>query len=101
MNDINTILVGLFPGPIEPKRINPFLDPVVDELLLLWKGVSLTVETLTSCSVRAALLCDIPATRKVCGFKAQLGCSKCLKVFPCDGLRIVLIILAMSVTNGD
>lgn len=24
---------------------------------------------------------DIPATRKVCGFKAELGCNKCLKKF--------------------
>lgn len=45
----------------------------------------------TSHIVRAALLCfisDIPTTRKVCGFpglRAKLGCSKCLKVFPCVG----------------
>ena len=29
--------------------------------------------------------CDLPATRKVCGFQnfnARLGCSKCLKEFP-------------------
>ena len=38
--------------------------------------------------VRAALIClscDLPATRKVCGFaghSAAMGCSKCLKRFP-------------------
>ena len=37
------------------------------------------------------LLCfisDIPATGKMCGFpgfKARLGCSKCMKEFPCEG----------------
>ena len=85
----NTILVGLMPGPSEPKRISPFLNPLVDELLQLWEGVH--VSTSNTFTLRAALLCfisDIPATRKVCGFlgfRARLGCSKCLKQFPCDG----------------
>lgn len=26
---VNTILVGLMPGPTEPKRISPFLDPLM------------------------------------------------------------------------
>lgn len=80
------------PGPNEPKRINPFLRPIVDELLQLWKGISICGKgVLSSYTVRAALLCfisDIPATRRVCGFpgfKATLGCSKCLKMFPCEG----------------
>ena len=88
----NTVLVGLMPGPTEPKRISPFLDPLIDELLQLWEGVPLSTETPnSSLTLRAALLCfisDIPATRKVCGFpgfKARLGCSKCLKEFPCEG----------------
>ena len=61
----------------------------VDDLLHLWKGISVRVKD--SYFVRATLLCfvsDIPATRKVCGFpgfKAKLRCSKCLKVFPCEG----------------
>lgn len=75
--------------------MNHFLKPIVDELLQLWSGISLSITydgvTVNSHSVRAALLCfisDIPATRKVCGFpalKATLGCSKCLKAFPCIG----------------
>jgi hypothetical protein len=54
------------------------------EYIICGKGV------FSSYTVRAALLCfisDIPATRKVCGFPgfiATLGCSKCLKMFPCE-----------------
>lgn len=58
----------------------------------LWKGISIRGDGMfSSRTVCAALLCfvsDIPATRKVCGFpgfKATLGCSKCLKIFPCEG----------------
>ena len=42
----------------------------------------------TLCRVRAMLVCvscDLPATRKVCGFQIfydRLGCSKCLKEIP-------------------
>ena len=87
----NTILVGLMPGPSEPKRIDPFLSPLVDELMQLWEGVGVSANTMSTFTLRAALLCfisDIPATRKVCGFpgfRAKLGCSKCLKEFPCEG----------------
>ena len=69
----------------EPKRVYPFLEPLVDELLKLWDGVSIESGIVSSFTLRAALLCfisDIPATRKVCGFqgfKARLGYSKCLK----------------------
>ena len=91
----NTIVAGLIPGPHEPEKMNHFLKPIVDELLQLWSGISLSITcdgvAVNSHSVRAALLCfisDIPATRKVCGFpalKATLGCSKCLKAFRCIG----------------
>ncbi|SMN02100.1 hypothetical protein SPONN_442 [uncultured Candidatus Thioglobus sp.] len=87
----NVIIAGLIPGPNEPSRMNPFLAPVTDDLLKLWtNGIQIPTSN-DSVSVRAALLCftsDIPATRKVCGFpgfRAKLGCSKCLKVFPCEG----------------
>ena len=39
----------------------------------------------TQKTVRCLLLgvsCDLPAGRKVCGFLAKFGCSKCLKEFP-------------------
>ena len=34
----NIIIVGTIPGPKEPKNINPYLKPMIDELLILWKG---------------------------------------------------------------
>ena len=80
----NTILVGVIPGPNEPKgTVNSFLEPMVNDLLKLWEGVILERNI-----VRGALLCagcDIPAARKTCGFvghSARLGCSKCLLEFP-------------------
>ena len=81
----NVILVGCIPGPREPKRdINPFLSPLVDELLELWKGVQLKTSSIFGyTSVRCAVTCittDLPATRKMCGFaghSAIMGCSKC------------------------
>ncbi|XP_020894762.2 uncharacterized protein LOC110233779 [Exaiptasia diaphana] len=82
----NVILVGIIPGPHEPKlNINSYLKPLVEELNTLWQGVQLKVES--NDTFRAALLCvgcDIPAARKVCGFTGHSschGCSKCKKVF--------------------
>ena len=85
----NTILVGLIPGPHEPRHdLNTFLEPLVEDLLKLWRGVELNVSGM-SCKkqIRCALLCvacDLPAGRKVCGFlghNAHLGCSRCYKRF--------------------
>lgn len=86
----NCILVGLIPGPKEPKmNINSYLSPLVEELKAAWetgfqvssphRNVSVTIRLALSC-----VACDIPATRKVCGFlghNASLGCNKCLKRF--------------------
>ena len=86
----NVIVVGIVPAMgREPKHLNEFLKPAVDELKALWKGVRLQ-SSLSAIPLvfRVALLCtssDIPASRKLCGFKghsAQLGCSRCLKEFP-------------------
>ena len=84
----NIILIGVIPGPNEPKlTINAFLEPLVKELQHLWKGVVMKNAGGAAVIVRAALscvACDIPAARKVCGFvghNARLACSKCLKVF--------------------
>ena len=87
----NVILIGLIPGPKEPKlTINSFLQPMVQELKELWRGVTLPCPNspFKHAFIRAALICctcDVPATRKSCGFvghNAKLGCSKCKKVFP-------------------
>ena len=86
----NVILVGLIPGPTEPPvHINSYLDPLVEELNTLWQeGLQVNSPDVPSpILLRAALLCsscDIPVTRKVCGFyghMARLGCSKCTKEF--------------------
>ena len=86
----NVILIGLIPGPSEPPHdINPFLRPLVEELKQLFSGVEMHVQSFSEKQlIRCALLCvacDVPASRKVCGFlghSATLGCSKCLKQFP-------------------
>ena len=88
----NIILVGIIPGPDEPKHdINTFLKPLVQELKLFWNGqyMKLAMQSgIQEKMVKCALLCiscDLPAVRKTCGFlshSAALGCSKCMKKFP-------------------
>ena len=87
----NLILVGIIPGPKEPKRMNPFLNPLVKELNELYNnGFVVRNHSTLVCKFRAMLClvtCDLPATRKVCGylsFNAEYGCSKCLKQFLTD-----------------
>jgi len=87
----NIIIVGSIPGPKEPElHINSYLKPLVDELLELWRGKILKTSSFFGIvPVRCALTCiscDLPATRKLCGFvsySASRGCSKCQKEFPC------------------
>ncbi|XP_078703166.1 uncharacterized protein LOC144928530 isoform X3 [Branchiostoma floridae x Branchiostoma belcheri] len=88
----NIIVIGIIPGPREPARhINAYLNPLIEELKILWHGVYLSdTSPLGKEMYRAALLClssDIPATRKSAGFlghMANKACSKCLKAFPRD-----------------
>jgi len=64
----NIILVGVLPGPKEPKKtINSYLTPLVTELQEAWEqgfnvmspqGTSLLVKLTLSC-----VTCDIPASR--------------------------------------
>ena len=62
----------------------------VSELQDLWNGIRTYTSESPSVKilVRGTLICaacDIPAARKVCGFKghnANHGCSKCFKLFP-------------------
>ena len=85
----NIIIVGCIPGPREPCNMNSYLQPLVDDLLKLWKGITVRLPSSNEVVIRGALLgvsCDLPATRKICGFSghsATMGCSKCLKKFPC------------------
>ena len=87
----NVILVGVIPGPHEPKlNINSYLQPLVAELNKLWTdGISVKAHGSMELEVfHDALLCvgcDVPAARKVCGFMGHAsnrGCSKCTKFFP-------------------
>ena len=85
----NVIIVGIIPGPREPKKsINSYLTPLVLELKEAWEhGITVLKNDNTSVCIKLALgcvTCDIPACRKVCGFlshNAALGCNKCLKQF--------------------
>ena len=90
----NIILVGIIPGPKEPKDVNNYIYPLVHELLQLWEGVLIKTSEHGEVNIRAALLCvtsDLPATRKLCGFAshaATFGCSKCLKKFSKRGDKL-------------
>lgn len=83
----NIIVCCIIPGPGEPSNMNPILEPLVEELQKLWKGVDVDIAQAGRKTLRAALLCnscDLPASRKVAGFvghNALRGCSKCLKMF--------------------
>ena len=79
----NLLLGGIIPGPSEPPlNVNTYLEPLVDELKLLFKeGIVIeSPDYQQRVLVKAALLmvsCNFPAARKVCGFlghAAKLGC---------------------------
>ena len=58
----------------EPKSLNTFLAPIVDELKALWKGVKPRNLCPGPLTYRGALLlasADLPAVRKCCGFKGH------------------------------
>ncbi|XP_077867666.1 uncharacterized protein LOC144356999 [Saccoglossus kowalevskii] len=85
----NMILVGLLPGPKEPKKhMNSYMEPLVAELQQLSTSVKMKDESSIGNIYRAEVMCissDIPATRKCGGFVghgALRGCSKCLTSFP-------------------
>lgn len=88
----NIILVGIIPDCKTEPPTNTFLEPLVDELQEAWEGFYLYSYTSPSDPVkyRLALLCvgcDIPASRKLCGFlghSATMGCNKCFKRFEGD-----------------
>lgn len=87
----NMILVGIIPGPHEPSlKINSYLSPIVLKLNTFYTGVPLPASsdvrrTVTLQLALAGVFCDLPASRKVCGFlsfHAHHGCNRCLKSFP-------------------
>ena len=86
----NVIMVGIVPGPKEPKGdINSFFKPLVDELIGFWDGVifedSYLPEGMLKLRVALLALCfDVPTTRKCGGFAGYSGakgmCHKLLWV---------------------
>ncbi|CAG2220276.1 unnamed protein product [Mytilus edulis] len=87
----NMLLIGVIPDMrVEPKT-NTFLKPLVEELKIAWcEGFfmySYKSPTILKCFKLALICvgCDIPASRKLCGFlghSATAGCNKCKKKFP-------------------
>ena len=54
----DVILIGLMPGPHEPKHdINSFIEPLVDELLELWKGVKMDILGIGESTRNLRLIC--------------------------------------------
>ena len=92
----NIIVVGVLPGPSEPKlTANTFLEPLVRELQTLWacKECFSIYGSSFKRPIKVSLVCvssDIPATRKIGGFLGHMaaqGCSRCKKNFNSgDGL---------------
>ena len=64
----------MIPGPNEPKQhVNTFLSPLVQDLQTLFSGItfqnpSAILGYTTLRATLACISCDLPATRKVCGF---------------------------------
>lgn len=86
----NIILYGLIPGRSEPLlNINTYLEPLVKDLLVLWKGVLLNTKNYSKESFREVLVnvsCDVPAGRKVCDFLSHNANLEVLSVL----IRILL-----------
>lgn len=80
-----SMLIGLIPGPSEPEgHINTYLTPIVDDLIMLYKGIHVQVlgpEVIFTRSLLLPVLADIPASRKLSQYKshkADLPCDKCM-----------------------
>ena len=85
----NIILVGLIPDMKSEPPTNSFIEPLVEELRTAWNGFTFNSFKCPQnpATFKLALICvgcDIPASRKLCGFlghSATKGCNKCTKSF--------------------
>ena len=73
----NVVLAGLIPGPSEPKNMNTYLSPVVDDLEQLFNGVIIVNKNSVSGTslVRACLSCiscDYLQPEKYVGFTISM-----------------------------
>lgn len=90
------IVVGILPGPSEPKlTANTFLEPLVRDLLEVCKERFSISGCVFKRPIKVGLVCvssDVPATRKIGGFLGHMatqGCSRCKKHFNSgDGLHL-------------
>ena len=69
----NVVLVGIIPDVSKEPPTNTFLEPLVEELEVAWNDGFMLKSLLTQSEecFRIALICvgcDIPASRKLCGF---------------------------------
>lgn len=81
----NMFLAGIISGEPSKSQINPYLRPLVDDFLELWNGTFFTrtasydVGRLVLAAL-VAVVCDLPAARKVGGFSShshRYFCSMC------------------------
>ena len=79
------MLIGLIPGPSEPEgHINTYLTPIVDDLIMLYKGIQVQVlgpEVTFTSSLFLPVFANIPSSRKLSQYKshkADLPCDKCM-----------------------
>jgi hypothetical protein len=83
----NLLILRILPGPHEVSlhKINHYLASIVNDLELLWRGVTLnrTFECQNGKNIQVALVlvsCDVPAARKICGHVlALVSCHWCKK----------------------
>ncbi|CAE6441230.1 unnamed protein product [Rhizoctonia solani] len=77
MHQDNIICIGAIPGPHSPKDLNSFLQPLIDELVQLAKGVeAVDVVRKEVFSLRAHLIAaggDLPAISKLMEFIGHNG----------------------------
>ncbi len=100
----NVILLGIIPGPGEPRRnINQYLRPFVKEMLQYNTGVMMDVYgQKDKQSILFGVACDLPAGRKSCGLlghSAAHGCSRCLKTFPGSAWIILFLSKQLEIEN--
>jgi hypothetical protein len=92
----NMYLAGIIPGPAEPPTacINNYIRPLVDNLLDFWyPGVQFSRthrfrQGRTIICALVAIVCDLPASRKVAGFAShsrEFFCSLCYCTRKKDG----------------
>ncbi|OAD74827.1 hypothetical protein PHYBLDRAFT_102084, partial [Phycomyces blakesleeanus NRRL 1555(-)] len=85
MKPENIILVGVMSGPKEVKidQMNNFLEPLVDELVELYSGITVKTAAFPNgtivCAALMCVACDIPAARKTAGFTGHASTNTCHK----------------------